>query len=655
MNPKEPLTSAEHLQSGLAKHQAGNLAAAAHHYCKTLETAPSNADAFHLLGLVLSENGEHGRALMMLSRAVELRPNAVFLANLGLACRRAGDLDVAISAYREALRLNPYHAPTLGKLGRALIETGDPTEAEQVLTQASLLDASNPELWNALGHARAAQQRYAEARGNFAQALSIDPTYTEARENLAHALLRLGHAEAANGLWQKAAALYAEGCELNPRLDSLWYSSGLASMALSRPEEASRFYQRALALNPEFAEAHNNLGHVQQAAGNVPAALSSYERALSIRPGYVEARYNLALTLQNANRIPEAEAQYESLLSEEPTHADSLNNMAGIHLSQNRIAEARQKLELALTHAPTHLDARWNLALAHLAAGDWARGWPLYEARLEQPTFPQRKFNCLRWRGEPLSGQSIYVWAEQGLGDTIQFMRYLPLLVEAGARVVFEVQERLQPFLSALLAVGKTGIEVRARGDEPAATGYHAPLLSLPGCFETIPPVWLPAAVTPAALGQGTGSKIGLCWAGHPHHVKGRHRSIPLAALTSFAELRDLTFVSLQRGPQEAELDSITGPWRPVKWEAENGGITELASLIAGLDLIVTVDTMIAHLAGTLGKPVWTMLPFAADWRWMLDREDSIWYPTMRLFRQCKAGDWAPVVDRVKAQIESRG
>ena len=644
------LTSADHLQAGLAEHRAGNLSAAALHYCKTLEQAPSDADALHLLGLLLSEKGEHGRALALLSRAVELRPNAVYLANLGLACRRAGDVEAAITAYHEALRLNPRHAPTLGKLGRALIEAGRPAEAERTLEQALLVNGFDPELHNVLGHAHAATEDYANARIRFSRALTLDPAFAEARDNLASALLRLGHIEACNGQWDSAGALYSEARQLAPGLANAWYHSGLAAMALNRPAEAAAHYRQAITLEPAYAEAHNNLGHVQQAAGDTAAALQSYERALLIRPGYLDARYNLALTLQNSGRISQAETHYGLLLEQDPAHADTLNNMGGIRLGQNRLHDAKRYLERALTDKPTHVDARWNLALAHLTMGDFALGWPLYEARLEQPSFPQRQFECPRWRGESLTDKRIFVWAEQGLGDTIQFMRYLPLLTAAGAQVVFEVQERLRPFLAPLLST-QSGIEVRARGAAPETTDWHIPLLSLPGTHGGIPPVWQPGIVSPAPLSHLPGRKIGLCWAGHPHHVKGKHRSIPLAQLAPLGDLDGITLLSLQRGPQEAEVNELTGSWRPVRAEAEDGGIADLASIIAGLDLVITVDTMVAHLAGTLGKPVWTLLPFAADWRWMLDREDSPWYPGMRLFRQPAAGDWASVVNRLLREL----
>ncbi|MEP7361702.1 MAG: tetratricopeptide repeat protein [Acidobacteriota bacterium] len=645
-----PLNAAESLQAGLAEHRAGNLAAAALHYCKTLESAPSNADALHLLGLLLSEQGEHGRAMALLSRAVELSPNLVYVANLGLALRRAGDLQGAIAAYREALKLNPSHSGTLGKLGCALIEAGEHTEAESVLLLAVMGDQRNPELCNALGHARASQQRFAEARLDFERALALDPGYEEAAANLAQALLHLGHAEAMKPDWDAARAYYEAASRHAASLAAAWYHRGLAATALQHPDEARDCYQRAISLDFNYAEAHNNLGHLLQAAGDTKAAIRAYELALAIRPGYVDAQYNLAITLQNSGRVSDAEQQYENLLIREAGHADARNNLGGIRLGQNRVVEAIAEFELALQNKPTHIDARWNLGLAHLGLGDFARGWPLYETRLEQPTFPRRDFDCPRWTGQPLTGRTLYVWAEQGLGDTIQFVRYLPLLTGAGARVILEVQPRLTPLLERF-----PGIVVRARGSEPVRADFHIPLLSLPGCFDVIPPPWFPVEIAPADLGGGNRKKVGLCWAGHPDHTKGRHRSISLKQLAPLAELPGFEFFSLQRGPQASETGTLTGSWRPLQVETEDGGIAELASIVAGLDLIITVDTMVAHMAGTAGKPVWTLLPFAADWRWMLDREDSPWYPSIRLFRQTTPGDWAFVVERVRDRLATHG
>jgi len=642
------MTAAESLSAGLAEHKAGNLALAARHYCRTLEQAPDNDNALHLLGLVLSEQGEPGRALSFLARAVELNPNATFVANLGLALRRSGDLEGAIGAYREALRMQPHHAPTLGRLGRALIDAGQVEEAELVLLQATAQQPADAELRNALGHARAAQKRYAEACADFAEAVALDPAFTEAAENCARAHLHCGHTAAQDNDWPAAREHYAEACRLHATWAEAWYHRGLAASALRALAEARDCYERAIQLTFDYAEAHNNLGLVFQAEGDVQEALRAFERALAIRPGYTDAQYNLALTLQNAGRVHEAESQYVSLLEFDPGHADTLNNLGGIYLSENRLEEAITHFETALASKPTHIDARWNLSLALLSRGDFRRGWPLYESRMEQAGFPRRDFSCPRWRHQILEGKRVCVWSEQGLGDTIQFLRYLPLLMEMGAQIIFEVQPRLYPLLRRL-----PGVEVVPRGETLPAFDYHIPLLSLPGCFEQIPPVWFPVEIPPPAVSLLAGYRVGLCWAGHPAHVQGRKRSIPLATLAGVASVDGVSFLSLQRGPAESEINSLSGTWRPQRIETEEGTVTDLASIICGLDLVITVDTMVAHLAGTLGRPVWTLLPFGADWRWLLEREDSPWYPGMRLFRQPRAGAWNEVVERVAAELRA--
>jgi len=636
------MTASELLQAGLAEHRAGNHIAAARLYCETLTEAPEHADALHLLGLLLSEQGEHGRALSLLSRALELRPHPVYLANLGLALRRAGDLEGAIASYRQVLRMEPLHAPTLGKLGRALSESGHSAEAESVLLSAVQCDGASPELRNALGHVRAAQGRCAEACQDFKAALALDPAYTEAADNCARALLQCGHEAASGGDWRRARDLYTEACRHASTLTAAWYHRGLAASALRLLPEARGCYERAIDLDFHCAEAHNNLGHLLQAEQDTQGAIAAYERALAIRPGYSDARYNLALTLQNTGRVGEARTQYELLLVADPGHADALNNLGALCLAENRLPDAKTCFERALARQPAHVDSRWNLSLASLAAGDFRRGWQLYEARLEQAGFPRRKFSSPRWRGQRLEGRAILVWSEQGLGDTIQFLRYLRLLTEGGARVVFEVQPRLHSLLK-----GLPDIEVVERGNVPPCTDYHIPLLSLAGCFPEIPPVWFPVPVAAAALVGGAGKKVGLCWAGHPDHIKGRNRSIPLAELAPLAQLQGVRLISLQRGPAVSEMDSLGNTWQLEVVEQPDGTVADLASLLQGLDLVISVDTMVAHLAATLGKPVWTLLPFAADWRWQLEREDSLWYPSMRLFRQDQPGQWASVVARV--------
>lgn len=645
-----PLTAVEELHAGLSQHQAGNLAAAAGHYCETLRQIPDNADALHLLGLVLSEQGDHGHALSFLSRAIQISPNATFLANLGLAFRRAGDLEAAIQSYREALRMDPRQTSTLGKLGRVLIEAKRPAEAEAVLLEATCSNPAQAELRNALGHARAAQSRFAEAYEDFQAALRLDPSYAEARGNGALALLELGHVSATGGDWSRAYQLYENACQLAPSMPEAWYHGGLAASALRRLPEARRSYERAIALSFNYAEAHNNLGHIHEAEGDAEEAIRAYECALAIRPEYADAHYNLALTLQNNGRVPAAKAQYESLLAYAPEHADARNNLGGIYLSENRVTDAIQEFERALTEKPTHVDARWNLSLALLSQAEFRRGWQLYETRLEQPSFPRRDFRCPRWRGQRLEGRSICVWAEQGLGDTLQFMRYVPLLVEMGARVTLEVQPRLLPLLQSL-----PGIEVVARSGEPREADFHIPLLSLAGCFENIPPVWWPLSLPAIDLSSLPGYKMGLCWAANPDHIKGRNRSAKLEQLRALAHMQGVTFVSLQRGPAAGEVQALAAAWNLEQVESQEGSIADLASLMQGLDVIVTVDTMTAHLAATLGRPVWTMLPYAADWRWQMDRSDSPWYPSMRLVRQSAPGDWTTVAEQVAQELTSSG
>lgn len=568
------MPATESLAEAAQAHHRGEWNHAERIYREILESNPVDPSALHLLGLLLSERGDHEHALPLLSLSLQLHPRpaeaAAWVCNLGLATERAGRLDLAFRSFREAARLDKAYGEALVRFGRRRCEAGD----------------------NASG---------AEA---FRSATEFDP-------------------ESVLG----------------------WFHYGVAAMIERDFDSARCAFQQATRIDPASHESWNNLGDLEAARGAPAAAIACYRRAIAASPAYIPARYNLGLILQNCERTVESEAEYHALLDLDPRHADTLNNLGAIYLSRNRVREALDTLRAGVAADPNHVDCRWNLGLAHLALGDYRRGWARYEARLEQPGFPKREFAIPRWSGEDPAGRTIHVWAEQGLGDTIQFLRYLPMLTAKGARVTFEVQDRLLPLMPKL---------ARRRGDVPAEAEFHCPLLSLPALIEGIPPVWDPFALGTAPEFSLPGLKVGLCWGANPDHVKGRHRSMHLLELAGLGGIPGYSFVALQRGPQLAELGQSGGLWKPHCVESEGGTIADLAAVIRTLDLVISVDTMIAHLAATLGKATWVMLPFAADWRWGLEREDSPWYPTMRLFRQNAPGDWTGVVTRVRTALEHR-
>ncbi len=427
----------------------------------------------------------------------------------------------------------------------------------------------------------------------------------------------------------------------------------MARSALGGFEQARADYTEAVRLDPSHVRARNNLSNLLTGAGRTEEAAAHLRAAIEQDPNYWEAHYNLGVALQDADRAEEALQCYTQVLRLRPDDADARNNIAGVLLSRGRLEEAIALYDEALAIQPTHPDAAWNKGLAQLTLGDFANGWRGYEARLRQKRFPARDFPMPRWNGEDLAGKRLLIWAEQGLGDALQCLRYLPLLAARGAVVTFECQDRLAP----LLRHAATGAVIAKRGQAGTAFDFHLPMMSLPGAFETglesIPPpgpeIRLPAELLDfwnSAAGPANGRRrIGVCWQGNRNNYDGRRRSMPAGTMARLAHHGRARWFSLQ-----ADAHAPDGF---EKLEHHGTDLADAAAIVSALDLVITVDTMVAHLAGLLGRPVWTLVPFAADWRWMRGRCDSPWYPTMRLWRQPEPGNWDAVIDRVAAELDA--
>lgn len=612
---------------------------------------------FHQRGLAAAAEGRFAEAVPLLARAVEAEPGVRhYRANLGLGLARLGRLEEAAAAYQGALALAPGHGPTLAKLGRVLSQIGRLDEAVAALTEATAVEPDNADTANALGAALAADPARAPlARVAFERAVRLDASFGEAWRNL-------GLLEANAERWTAAAAALARALALEPPSAALLYQYGVALGRSGSLAQARRAYERAVELDAGLAEAWNNLGHVQAALGDPAKASAALRRALALRPDYVEARYNLGVTEQSLGQPDAARTAYQLVLAAAGPHADAFNNLGGLCLSEAKPELALPLYEKAVAVAPAHPEARWNLGLAQLATGDFAAGWRNYEARRNGRPLPPEA----AWDGKrSLAGQTMLVWCEQGLGDAVQFLRYLPELRRRGAaRIVVECPDRLASLFS--LAEGVDAVMVRQPGAVPVS-GFdtHVSLMSLPYLTGTVSPALIPPpgpryalsedrragwrerlAALPAGL-----TRTGIVWGGNPDNQPGLHRSIPLGLLVpALEETQTAALINLQHGPQCADLESFPSVHR---WEQAD--LADTAALVAELDLVITVDTLMAHLAGTVGRRVWTLLSFAADWRWMTARLDSPWYPaSMRLFRQQRPGDWPGVMKGVAAAMQAR-
>jgi len=457
------------------------------------------------------------------------------------------------------------------------------------------------------------------------------------------------------GRLDKAEPLYLAILREVPEHFDALHLIGVVRQQQGRDAEAIAFIDRALALRPDNPAALSNRGLSLRALGRAQEALASCERAIRLKPDYADALNNRGLALATLRRLAEALKSYEQALALDPLHLDALNNRGIALFELGRLDEALACFDRALTIRPDHVHATWNRAQVLLLGGDFARGWPAHEGRLASNPGLQRRFDKPLWLGDaPVDGKTVLLHAEQGLGDTIQFCRYAPMVAARGARVILEVHKPQVELMRTL----DGALEVIARGDVLPPFDLHCPLPSLPLAFKTdlttipgeAPYLRAPSDV---AWNERLGAKrprIGLVWSGNPGHKRDRDRSVPFHALMPLFDL-DATFVSLQKDVRPGDA----GILKQTQVIDAAGALTtfgETAALIAHLDLVISVDTSVAHLAGALGRPLWLLLPRVPDWRWLMDRDDSPWYPTARLFRQDGARAWGPVIARVRAALQ---
>jgi tetratricopeptide (TPR) repeat protein len=666
-----------------------NIAALAH-FDRALALRPDFADAWSNRGALLKSLGRHGEALDSFGRALALQPDHVsVLVNRAALLQELGRNDGALADYDRALVLQPDHPEALNNRGIVRYELGRFAEAVADYDRAVALRPDYADAFSNRGNALGRLRRHEDALAAYDRALALQPRHAEALNNRGITLRRLGRPEA-------SLASHDAALKLRPDDPQALVSRGITLHDLMRHEEALASYDRALALQAGHVEAYVNRGAVLHALGRLDEALENFARALGQQPDNVQALTNRGVVLHDLARYGEALAAHDEAVAARPGDAAALDNRAVTLHKLRRLEDALASHDLAIAARPDYAeawanrgitlydlkrfdealasydraialrddyaDAHFLKGLASLVTGDFARGWAGYEWRHKAPVarLTPRQQSRPVWLGDAdLAGKTILLHGEQGFGDSIQFCRYAPLVAARGARIVLEVEQPLCGLMRGLPGV----TEIVAKGDVLPDYDFHCPLPSLPLAFatrlETIPAsgpyLQAPeAAVTEWSrrLGDARGLRIGLTWAGNPNHVRDRERSMQLDRLMPLLEV-DASFVSLQKQLRggEAELLSRAGI-RDVSDDLHD--FTDTAALISQLDLVIAVDTGVAHLAAALGKPVWLLVTHAPDWRWLLDRDDSPWYPTMRLFRQGDSRDWAGVIDRVGAALAAQ-
>jgi tetratricopeptide (TPR) repeat protein len=610
---------AAHFDACLRHFRAGDLATAEAQCREALAIDPTDADCLHLLGLIHARNNQIDPAIELIAQAIRNnRTKPDYFSNLGKLLALRQRFDEALKSYDIALKLRPDWVELWMTLGDLLQRQSRFQEALLTYDHALKLDP---------GHAAAAEkaarilqrlERFDEAAVLYHRWAAIEPNGYDAHNDLGRVLLTLRRHE-------EAAAAFARASELRPDAPAAFNNLGIALTDLKRFTEAVAALDRAIALAPQLAETHNNKANALKALNRFDEALAHYDHAIALKLDYVEAHANRGTCLDELARPDEALASYFSALALQPDHGA----------------------------------AHWNLSVNRLRAGDFETGWREAEWAWRSPSLrlEHRSFVQPLWFGaEEIAGKVVLLHNEQGLGDAIQFCRYIPWLAARGARVVLEIASPLHQLLSAMPAVA----QCISRGEALPDFDFHCPISSLPRAFDTtldtIPAATPYLSVPDGArdwngwLGESRLPRIGLVWSGNPKHVNDHNRSIALQALPPLLEL-DAQFVSLQKGPRAEDQ----------AWLAERNildaapgleSFADTASLVAQLDLVISVDTSVAHLAGALGKPVWVLLPHVADWRWLTGRTDSPWYPTARLFRQRADRAWSPVVIELREALE---
>jgi tetratricopeptide (TPR) repeat protein len=646
---------------GRGLHQAGRLDEARQVYEAVLGADPGHFQALHLLGVFCIQSGDLARGAELIERALTVQPDdAAALGNLATALNGLGRHEQALNCADRILAQQPVDAAAHGNRGAALHALGRSAEALRSYDRAAALRPDQAKAHFNRGVVLHALGRLNEAADAHQRAIALQPAFAEAHRNAGRALRELGRRDEALAAYDAALALRPADAELHAARANVLCD-------LQRPTEALEAYDRALDLKPDFADAWSNRMVALRELRRPEEALASCERAIALEPRNAQAHGKRGSALYDLQRLDEALASFDQAIALDPDDAQAHLNRANLLGQQRRFNEAMTSYDRALELAPEDPEVHFHQAMCRLTLGDEAAGWRQYEWRWRCRQFEAvaREFSMPLWLGgESLEGRTLLVHAEQGLGDVLQFCRYIPALAGLGATVVFEVY----PGLARLMERLAGSHMVIARGAPLPPCDFHVPLMSLPLALgvqanQYAAPYLVPDPADAEAWARRLegieGFRVGLCWAGGARpdqpvsHAIDLRRSLPLTAFRPLADLPGVRLISLQKGPPSSEL-AVAGDWPCgpiVDPTPDLNDFADTAALVANLDLVIACDTSTAHVAGAIGKPVWILNRFDGCWRWGHGREDSPWYPTARLFNQTKPGDWAAVIEAVKDRL----
>ncbi len=571
-----------------------------------------------------------------------------------IALHRSGKLTEAADRMRELLVTFPGHSLLLAHLGTLYLQQGKALEGVGLLEETLRVEPSQFMALSSYSLGLVSLGRFNEALKAYDSMIALQPGQALIHNNRGAILHELKRP-------QEALASYDRAIALKPSYAEAHFNRAIVLEELERPQEALESYDHAITADPAHAWAHNNRGNVLREFHRPAEALESFDRAIALQPGYAEAHYNRANVLKELERPQEALESFDRAIAANPRFVEAYSNRGTLLKELHRTQEAFADLDRAIALEPAYAPAYFNKALLKILTGDYAEGWRLYEWRWKlAPKEAVRSFTQPLWTGaEPLAGKTLLIHAEQGLGDTIQFCRYAPMAEKLGAKIILEVPQRLVPVMATLTG----NITVVEKGKPLPPFDLHCPMLSLPLAFKTelgsvpgkVPYLFADpdkSALWRKKLGPKSKPRVALAWSGKKDNTKDQSRSMSLENLRPLLEL-PFDFHSLQIEYGEKDLALLAG--LPIKdHQKEQKDFSDTAALISEMDLVLSVDTSVAHLAGALGKHLWVMLSYTPDHRWMWDRPDSPWYPTATLFRQPAMGDWKTVVSQVVQRLQKK-